>query len=619
MLSSLRRIPLLFVIATLLAACPKAPQPMPQPQIHDGWVEAQAPGLRVLSSVGEADARRALRELHEFRAILSHSIDDDSAMEIADPGLPLHLYVLRSWQELRRFLPEEDTQDGIRLDGIFRPSPYSLDIFLVRGEVADKGEKLLPEGLVRHEYHHLVYRRIAPYAPLWLTEGLAEFWLGARVDRGEVVIGGFDDDYLGELTSGKTFAELIGNSEAKPYTDQESAFDFYAKSALLTHYLLLVRPEGEQGLEDFLAGIRAGKSGMDSAASVWGDVAALEREVHAYFESGTLRSTRQPLRSIPKAPDLEFQPASASRQRAIRAYTIAKAAPMSEMKRAFVDVLFNGGYVDVEELEASGGLLMEAMGTNARANDETEELCAILGRNLAKFREKMAARGKEVDLVAALGSMPDAGLATYHLFMTCSPRNAGGTFEDPELTRALVGAMRNIAPRFSLVLLLDAAVQSKSSPEDAQRLALEAMKRSPADVRVHLQAARVFRETGAPAEADTLAGAALDSARLLGGRFAGPACLAAMQTGFARLAGDVCTTAMEVMRGEPGMRSLRGMQRLLAGDRDGALVDLRVSKASTDPEVANGSRELIRLIEKSEPDDAVMEALHLRPNDLFDL
>lgn len=105
---------------------------------------------------------------------------------------------------------------------------------------------------LRHEVTHGYLHAVVPNLPLWLDEGLAEYF---EVPRGS---GGLNRAHLGEL------AGRLQAGQWKPDLDRLETFDRpfemaqhdYAESWAWVHFLLAAGPEGRQLLDEYLLDLR---------------------------------------------------------------------------------------------------------------------------------------------------------------------------------------------------------------------------------------------------------------------------------------------------------------------------------------------------------------------------
>jgi hypothetical protein len=131
-------------------------------------------------------------------------------------------------------------------------------------------------GLLAHEMTHLVFNRFLPVRlPLWLNEGLAEYYgeFAYRVARG---MGQSRRNAFPPLRRQTPLPELFA-ATTYPADPSETA-TFYATSKYLVGYLLLRQPRAKWNA--FFDRVLNGEEAVAAllAAGGWPDVAALERD-----------------------------------------------------------------------------------------------------------------------------------------------------------------------------------------------------------------------------------------------------------------------------------------------------------------------------------------------------
>ena len=150
----------------------------------DDWVEVKSPHFTVLSNAGRSKAWTVANEFEEIRAVFRMAISEAEA----DPARPIVIYAVRNEDDLRTLLPELGEPFPV---GVFRAAADKYRIALridVTG--ADRFRALY------HEYHHLLFRLDGRRAPVWVVEGLAEFWSQAVIRRDMIELGNPNPDHL---------------------------------------------------------------------------------------------------------------------------------------------------------------------------------------------------------------------------------------------------------------------------------------------------------------------------------------------------------------------------------------------------------------------------------------
>lgn len=136
--------------------------------------------------------------------------------------------------------------------------------------VYDAGEGALRAA--RHEWVHLAQHHTSPALPLWLEEGLAEYWSTLEVSGGQARLGKPANDHIRLLNQARwlTAGELLGvDRRSEFYRDERLAGIFYAQSWAMVHMLGQSR-EWRGKLEAYAATVGLGGDARDVFSQMWG-------------------------------------------------------------------------------------------------------------------------------------------------------------------------------------------------------------------------------------------------------------------------------------------------------------------------------------------------------------
>ena len=189
-----------------------------------GWHQLSTPHLRVLTDGSDDESRALLRSLEMMRATLVRLAFPHSAG--GQVPTRLILFTAGSYEPF-----------SLRgRSGQFFMTPYESLI------VVDAADRSRPARVIAfHEYLHALVSESGLRVPLWLNEGLAEYYSTLRVTGSRVVLGEPPPRHR-RLLRGRaflSFEELLGlESGASDYLDHEKASRFYAQSWLLVHFLM---------------------------------------------------------------------------------------------------------------------------------------------------------------------------------------------------------------------------------------------------------------------------------------------------------------------------------------------------------------------------------------------
>src|SRR5262249_18394878 len=145
-----------------------------------------------------------------------------------------------------------------------------------------------------HEYTHLLVRNAVRTLPVWLNEGLAEYYSTYRlIESGKAaVIGRAMADHVLLLRHRYLpIVELIEVGQSSPmYNEGERRSIFYAESWALTHYLMVAKPKGGEQINQYVAAIAEGRTTADAFQQAFGMAPAqMDKELQAYLHRLTFK------------------------------------------------------------------------------------------------------------------------------------------------------------------------------------------------------------------------------------------------------------------------------------------------------------------------------------------
>ena len=204
------------------------------PKPGQKWIEVRTANFRFFSNAGRAATRRIAVDLEELRAVLGQLTD----FELQSP-IPTYIYVFRN---ARSFRPYKTLYQGkpAAVAGYFA-SRQQANYIAINADSNDDAS-----NIVFHEYVHYVSDTNLWYLPVWLEEGLAEFYATFEVIADTVYVGLPDYRHLGTLRDVTVvpFETLLEVDHSSPlYNEEDRKGDFYAQSWALVHYMMLGSPE----------------------------------------------------------------------------------------------------------------------------------------------------------------------------------------------------------------------------------------------------------------------------------------------------------------------------------------------------------------------------------------
>lgn len=154
--------------------------------------------------------------------------------------------------------------------------------------------------VLAHEYgHHFMLQYLPNTYPSWYVEGFAELFSTAAPIGGGKFAYGKAASHRGYSLTGSRWLP-IGKLMTAAYGELSSEdFDFYGQSWLLTHYLTFDKTRVTQ-FKAYLRALRAGE-GHQKAATAFGDLNQLNRDLRKYFEAASFSYRPVPIEPIDQA------------------------------------------------------------------------------------------------------------------------------------------------------------------------------------------------------------------------------------------------------------------------------------------------------------------------------
>jgi tetratricopeptide (TPR) repeat protein len=244
--------------------------------------------------IGQQPAKRlrgVALEIEQFKAALG------GLMRGAAEPLPLAtvVYTFDDRKALEPFVP------------LYQGKPAALGGFCHCGTGAEGSFIAVnlssdPESsrIIFHEYTHLLVRQATRSLPLWLNEGLAEYYSTFRLtsDGREAEVGVPIVPHVALLR--RQFipiAELVAVDQSSAlYNETERRSIFYAEAWALTHFLLMERPNGAAAMNTYVADVAAGRPAGQAFASAFGVTpAGMDAALRQYVRHPVFRSVTHTL------------------------------------------------------------------------------------------------------------------------------------------------------------------------------------------------------------------------------------------------------------------------------------------------------------------------------------
>jgi tetratricopeptide (TPR) repeat protein len=237
------------------------------------WSRLDSPSFTFFSNAGAATTLRYARELETFRSFVARTLGDGA---VASP-LPTQVYL---FADSRGFA---DFSLGEQNVGWFTSTRQANMIAV---------DTSSPGGteVAYHEYVHFVVENSTPAVPLWLNEGLAEFYSSLRIVARGLEIGHPLERHVDFLRRHRliAFDDLFAMTrEAEGYTEERRRGVFYAQSWAFVHYLLVGQRDLHVEVASFLGRLRDGDAAEDAYGQAFGTTTVgLRRDLEHYVGRG---------------------------------------------------------------------------------------------------------------------------------------------------------------------------------------------------------------------------------------------------------------------------------------------------------------------------------------------
>ncbi len=506
------------------------------------WLEIRSPNFTILSNASPRQALKTARHFEQIRQLFAQS----QSTLTAESEPPLLVFAVSDERTMKRLAPWMwESRSSSRPAGFFWRSP-TLTQVVIRADLVG-GENF---RIVYHEYFHYLVHHLGWSLPVWVDEGLAEFWGNSRMTSKAAEIGRPNKNYL-ELLHGNNLLPLpllMGVDHGSPYyRDAAKKSWFYAQSWALTHYLMLGdrSGEGKQQLYEYLRLLAEDTVTEPAARQAFGDLEKLQRGLQRYVRKLLFHYAKMPVPEPISDDELQTR-------------RISKAHASAFAARFLMDDRRTN---DAEDLIA---LAMD----EAPELAQTHEAAALLNLFRGDYTEATSAFEQALHR-DVMRPLPHYGLAVIRLH---SDRSADSLLEaEQRLEQALA-----LDPDFLPALVRLAEIYCLSGAVDR---AMEHIQRAralePSSTFYRLKEAQIAAVDDIEAAETAVAEIAAELAATESGGDNNSVCWQGSLAGFARVVLPACDRAVEIGPENSSWLDSRGVARALTGNLDGALADLR--------------------------------------------
>jgi tetratricopeptide (TPR) repeat protein len=279
----------------------------------ENWVEVRTPHFVVVSDAGENQARKTAVHFEEVRAVFRESL----AVLSNYPSPVIIVLALKDEDSFRALMPQFWLKEH----------PHPTGYFAMRGNQSFAAIVLSAEGtnpyeVVYHAYYHTLMLPFFPKLPLWITEGLADFFANSEIEDKEVVLGRSSSALIAALKSWHILALQAlfeVDRESPDYTEEHEKNIFFGQAWAFAHYLM-VGDHGshKQVLENYLKLIGQDATQEEATAKAFGDLKQLGDAFTRYSERLPLPDIKMPAPDTISETDMKVRKLSEAEADAYR-------------------------------------------------------------------------------------------------------------------------------------------------------------------------------------------------------------------------------------------------------------------------------------------------------------
>ena len=242
-------------------------------------MEARSTHFVVLTDSSEKEARRVASQFERMHLVF-HTLFPTPG---DDSDAPIMVLAVKDRKDMEPLEPEAYlAKSQMDLSGFFLRTA-DKNYILVRLDAQQEHAY----STVYHEYTHYMLRKADGWLPLWLNEGLAQFYENTDINARMAWLGQANADELRFLSRSDLLpiATLLAVDVRSPYYhDEEKGSIFYAESWALTHYLIVSdRIQGMHRMHDYTELLARGEDAVTAAKQVFGDLGKLQEGLSEYI------------------------------------------------------------------------------------------------------------------------------------------------------------------------------------------------------------------------------------------------------------------------------------------------------------------------------------------------
>jgi tetratricopeptide (TPR) repeat protein len=425
----------------------------------ENWLEVRSQYFTVVTNANEKSGRRIADQFERMRSVFHFAFPQMSI----DASSSIIVLAVKDKKDFRALEPQAYLAKGqLKLGGLFLRAPDKNYVLM---EVDAEGEH--PYAVIYHEYTHLLLGKAAEWMPLWLNEGLAEFYENTDIHEKDVALGQTSPGNLQLLRQNRLLplATLFTVDASSPYYHEENKGSiFYAESWALTHYLEMKDyQEKTQHLTEYSELLAQKVDPVTAASRAFGDLKQLQSNLEAYIRQGSFRYFKGKTSTDVDDTAFKVQPLTAAQADAVRADFLAYNERIADA-RPLLDRVLQEDPQNVSAHETMGFLAFRA-GHMDEARKWYEQAVKL-----------------------------DSQSYIAHYYFAAISMNAGtGPGDDAQVESSLRAAIKlnpSFAPPFERLAAFEG--MRRQNLDEAHMMALKAVQLDPGNVSYRMTAASVL-------------------------------------------------------------------------------------------------------------------------------
>jgi tetratricopeptide (TPR) repeat protein len=442
----------------LLLAALISPVLAPARDKPENWVEVRSPHFSVVSNSNEKQARHVADQFERMRSVF-HKLFPK--LQIDTVG-SITVLAVKDEKDFRALEPAAYLAKGqLKLAGWFSRGPDKNYVLL---RLDAEGEH--PYSVVYHEYTHLLLSKVESI-PLWLNEGLAEFYQNTEIQEKDVSVGKVSPENLALLRQNRLLplATLFAVDHTSPYYHEENKGSiFYGESWALTHYLEYADlSDKTHRVADYLQLTAQNIDAVTAATRAFGDLKQLQAALEAYVRQESFHYLR--IAGATDVDDAAFQ-------------FRALAAPQADAVRA--DFMAYAGR------SADARMLLDRI-----LREDPNSVLAHETMGFLEFRERHLEEAR--NWYAKAVKLDSQSYLAHYYFAAISMNGSMDATEDAQVESSLRASIRlnpNFAPSYDRLAVLLA--MRHRNLDEARLMALKAVQLEPGNLGYRMNTANVL-------------------------------------------------------------------------------------------------------------------------------